>query len=455
MSSDPAAAEAPRDSVPDAGHAAEGPAPGPTLDRLPVGVYRTSPEGRMLYANDALADLLGYPDPESLMAVPVPSHYVDPEARDRWTSELRETDFVHRHEIQVVRRDGSTIWVSHTTRTVRDDEGEVLWFEGIMEDAEELHRLREERERSARLLNLLEEVASAANATSDPEEIFRLVLRQVCELTGWPVGHVYLVSDQDPDVLWPSNLWHLDDPERFQRLVDVTTVNSFPRGVSLPGRVLETREAVWIPDLADDDGFVRSRQEPNIGVRGGFGFPVLVGDEVVAVFEFFSPEIAEPDEGFLDLTVRVGAIVGRVVERARAARQMDRLHDELENRVQRRTAELAASVQELEAFTYSVSHDLRAPLRALDGFSQALMEDYGEELDETGKDYLGRVRRASQRMGDLIDDLLRLSRISRRSLEPEIVDLSELCRETLRELAEMDRERSVTVEVEDGLQVWG
>lgn len=90
------------------------------------------------------------------------------------------------------------------------------------------------------------------------------------------------------------------------------------------------------------------------------------------------------------------------------------------------TAQLEASNQELEAFAYSVSHDLRAPLRAIDGFSQALVEDYGERLDAEAQDYFERIRRNVSRMSQLIDDLLRLSRVSRVTIEPQTVNLSEL-----------------------------
>ena len=93
------------------------------------------------------------------------------------------------------------------------------------------------------------------------------------------------------------------------------------------------------------------------------------------------------------------------------------------------TEELAALNQELEAFSYSVSHDLRGPLRSMDGFSLALLEDYGDKLDDEGKDSLQRIRAASQRMGRLIDDLLGLSRVTRAELTLKPVDLSEIARE--------------------------
>lgn len=121
------------------------------------------------------------------------------------------------------------------------------------------------------------------------------------------------------------------------------------------------------------------------------------------------------------------------------------LNAELERRVAHRTAQLAAANKELEAFAYSASHDLRAPLRGVDGFSQALLEDYGERLDETAQDYLQRIRRASQRMGEMIDALLGLSRITRSELNLQSVDLSELAEEIVELLRESERSRDVSV----------
>ena len=117
--------------------------------------------------------------------------------------------------------------------------------------------------------------------------------------------------------------------------------------------------------------------------------------------------------------------------------------------------ELEVTNRELEAFSYSVSHDLRAPLRSIDGFSQILLEDYADELDEEGKDYLGRVRAASQRMGRLIDDLLGLSRVTRGTMRRERVSLSALAEEVARELEEANPERRIQFSAQGGLEVWG
>lgn len=127
----------------------------------------------------------------------------------------------------------------------------------------------------------------------------------------------------------------------------------------------------------------------------------------------------------------------------------------IEQQLQNRSIELEAINQELEAFSYSVSHDLRAPLRAIDGFSRILLTDYADRLDETGRDRLGRIRRAAQHMGTLIDDLLKLSRVTRTELKREEVDLSALAEEIGTELRKQAPERVVEFAIAPDLRANG
>ncbi|SEG61188.1 His Kinase A (phospho-acceptor) domain-containing protein [Bryocella elongata] len=127
----------------------------------------------------------------------------------------------------------------------------------------------------------------------------------------------------------------------------------------------------------------------------------------------------------------------------------------LEERVEQRTKELANTNQELEAFSYSVSHDLRAPLRTIDGFSLALSEDYADKLDETGRDYITRVRGGVQRMGLLIDSLLQLSRVTRMDLQSERFDISQVASLVFGELEALDKDRSVELVAQPGVLVVG
>jgi len=147
--------------------------------------------------------------------------------------------------------------------------------------------------------------------------------------------------------------------------------------------------------------------------------------------------------------------------RANAARaeavsaEIHLLNATLEERVRLRTAELETTNRELEAFSYSVSHDLRAPLRTIDGFSLALEEDYTEAVDAVGRDYIRRVRTGVQRMGQLIDALLQLSRITRQELTREPFDLSEIAESVAADLQQANPERELTFHIEPGLPVNG
>ena len=131
------------------------------------------------------------------------------------------------------------------------------------------------------------------------------------------------------------------------------------------------------------------------------------------------------------------------------------LNGVLEERVAQRTAELESTNRELEAFSYSVSHDLRAPLRSVDGFSVALAEDYGALLEGEGKHYLARIRAGVQRMGQLIDALLQLSRITRADFSTERVQLSALASDVAEEITLSLPERRIQFSIEPGLEVEG
>ncbi|WP_371362500.1 Phytochrome-like protein cph1 [Sporomusa rhizae] len=135
--------------------------------------------------------------------------------------------------------------------------------------------------------------------------------------------------------------------------------------------------------------------------------------------------------------------------------ELEKLNAELEQRVAERTAQLEAANKELEAFCYSVSHDLRAPLRSIDGFSLAILEDYGDRLDDEGKEYLNRVRLASQRMAELIDGLLNLSQLSRSQIVKQEIDISALVDAVAQMLKQAQPDRNVVVTIAPGLKAYG
>ncbi|HYG90720.1 MAG TPA: PAS domain S-box protein [Azospirillum sp.] len=145
------------------------------------------------------------------------------------------------------------------------------------------------------------------------------------------------------------------------------------------------------------------------------------------------------------ISVRGRTVFTAILRDVTQAREAEEAINELNLDLRHRATQLENANRELEAFSYSVSHDLRAPLRSIAGFSQVLMEDYSANLDEEGRDYLQRIAGASRRMAQLIDDLLNLSRLSRGEVHRTPVDLSELARAVIGELAAAHPERRVTV----------
>ena len=256
-------------------------------------------------------------------------------------------------------------------------------------------------------------------------------LRQAVRVAGFGVFE----HDHLSDVIYASpefrrlNGLNPDEPVTVQRLID----NVDPEDLA---QVQAANALAWDP--AGDGLF-----EMRCRIHLGGGRMRWIESRAQTLFE---------GEGAARHKVRTIGAVNDVTERHEAEASIRRLNAGLEERVRERTAELEATVRELEAFSYTVSHDLRAPLRAIDGFSRALAEDHGHHLDETGRDFLRRVRKNTLRMSRLIDDLMKLGSVSRGTLSLRECDLAMLARSTLNRLREAQPGRQVDAVIEPALQ---
>jgi signal transduction histidine kinase len=170
---------------------------------------------------------------------------------------------------------------------------------------------------------------------------------------------------------------------------------------------------------------------------------------IILMFRYFARERGMR----MDSEAAASALALSRKEIERKAEEINALNVTLEERVRQRTAELENTNRELEAFSYSVSHDLRAPLRTIDGFSLALEEDYTDAVDDVGRDYIKRVRAGVQRMGQLIDALLQLSRVTRADITREPIDLSALANNVAANIREENPERVLHITIDPGMKV--
>ena len=188
------------------------------------------------------------------------------------------------------------------------------------------------------------------------------------------------------------------------------------------------------------------------------GFPLVPGESSeIDVVAGPTPRTAEMRVVAIDWEGQPAALASLrdVTERKRTEDQLRRLSAELELRVHERTAQLEAAVRELEAFSYSVSHDLRGPLRAIHGFTSMLEDQLGDDLTPEALHSLERVKAGADKMGSMIDELLKLSRLGRQPLAHTTVDLSALAHEIVAELRSSDPEQDVEVSIQRGLRVTG
>jgi len=206
------------------------------------------------------------------------------------------------------------------------------------------------------------------------------------------------------------------------------------------------------PEMKQDD--VEHMQR--FGAQTILYIPLLIGDVLIGFAEIWeSRRHREFTAAEIALCQGIAHQAAVAIENARLHEQVQHYAETLEARVTERTAQLEAANLELQAFAYSVSHDLRAPLRSIDGYSSILLEDYYELLDDVGRGHLNRVRKAVRKMNNLIDDILRLSRVTRHEMQIQDLDMSALVTLIADELQACQPDRTIVFDIQDGISASG
>ncbi len=371
------------------------------LEQAADGIFLADAQGKYLLANRAACEMLGYTQAELLRLTVY--DVIAPEEQAitpvRW-AELRAGKTITSERL-LVKKDGTRVPVEIRGKLLPDGR-----MQSIVRDVTE-HRRAEQalRESEARFRVIFEQAAVGVAQVVSRTGKYVAVNQRHCDIVGYTQAEMLGKTFQD--ITYPADLQ--PDLDLMQDLL-AGKIHSF----TMEKRYLHRNGSlVWV----------------NLSV---------------------SPMWGAGEEPHYHI-----AVVEDITERKRVESEIRQLNTELERRVAERTAQLEATNKELESFSYSVSHDLRAPLRTIDGFSQALLEDYAADLAAEGKHYLERIRAATHRMSNLIDEMLTLARVTRSEMRRSSVDLSVLARGIAGELTKAQPTRVVEFVLGEGLRVEG
>ena len=377
------------------------------FDHATVGIFLMNSDGYFLQVNNKLCEILGYPEDELIGKTVQEVSYPDDLAeiqRQRtafWAGLIKEVLL----EKRFLRKDGSIIWARGSSAMVHDSTGASQYSISSVIDISERMQAEEVRKENEKKMHLAAEVLRNLQegiVITDASHRIISVNPAFESITGFTADEVI---GKPPRILRPG----VGDDSVYQAMLAALSETGF-----------------WQGELWDRR-------------KNGELF-----------YEWLSVSAIKNPQG--EITYHT-AVFSDISDRKRTEEYIRELNAKLEQRVAERTWQLEAANKELEAFSYSVSHDLRTPLRGIDGFSRMLLQDYAERLDETGNDYLQRIRSASVRMGELIDDMLLLAQVSASKLNTELVDLSQMAHSILTAAQKLEPERKLAITIQDGIVI--
>jgi len=286
-------------------------------------------------------------------------------------------------EIAAIHRDGRELPIELSITPTMDSGRRV--FLGFLRDITERTQSRRMLERRAIEAEAISRLTSLAAQSSSFDEVMRACLEAVCEITGWPLGHAFRLTGERP-ALSRTNIWHAAEPIDYAPLREATEAIVFASGVGLPGKVLETGEAVWIGDTDREPNFPRAGVARKLGLQAAFGFPVVSERKTIAVLEFFNRTSTEADQGLLPVFRTLGEQVGRVFERSAAAARLAQERDALEREI----AERERAQQHQRLLLAELDHRVKNTLAVVLSIAQQTAK-HSASIEVFADSFVGRI----------------------------------------------------------------
>ena len=374
-----------------------------------TGMVLVGKDFKFRMANLTFCQMTGYTEDELLQLTFVQITHPDDIAKDiQNVKKLTEGKIdVYKSEKRYLKKDGQTFWAQLTVSSIYDSEGGFLYNVAIIVDITERKQIEEDLIRMSRIMKNSQEIAHLGS--------FEYVAATQTTIWSEEEYHIYGLDPNGPSPEYNVMLEKCIHPDDAKLLHETFMAAMQNRGVyELEHRIVRPDESVrWVYDKA----------HPYFDENG-------------------------------NLLRYVGATLD-ITERKRVEEEIKQLNAELELKVEQRTSQLEATNKELEAFSYSVSHDLRAPLRHINGYVEMLNEKYHKALDDKARHYLDTITSASRQMGILIDDLLKFSRTGRKELSSTELDLNKMIQEIMKELNPVMEGRKIEWDIQELPKVFG